>query len=305
MLIGALGIPAGLASLGYVAHDVLGYRLAPVMIPDAEIEYVLKPSQDVTRYGHTIQVNRYSMRSGDFDARVRAPGELRVMVFGDSVVSGVGFTDQRRLATTLLRTRLERQIGRPIVVGNVAAGSWGPRNWLAYARRHGFLGADVVVLVASAHDYVDTPDFRPMHPAPRAIPAPFAPIVEFAAIQRARIVGAFPQASAPSTPEVLRAEEALADLAAFLELARAKVPVVIVMLHPEIGEVTGPTLAGSGRIAQVCAAVGVPLHDLAVVYRGAATHVGSLYHDTIHPTDAGQEALARAIQAAIPLQLLD
>jgi len=45
------------------------------------------------------------------------------------------------------------RLGRPVVVGNASAKSWGPPNELAYLQHFGTLDADVVILELSSHDY--------------------------------------------------------------------------------------------------------------------------------------------------------
>jgi hypothetical protein len=56
------------------------------------------------------------------------------------------------------------------VVGNVATPSWGPGNWLGWARRFGFLQATDVVLVISSHAAADNPSPEPFTRNPNHIP---------------------------------------------------------------------------------------------------------------------------------------
>jgi len=76
-------------------------------------------------------------------------------VFGDSVVWGGAVLDQ-----SLIATDRHRQAGITDV-GNVAASSCGPGNWLGCARRFGFLQATGMVLVISSHDTIDNPSLTP------------------------------------------------------------------------------------------------------------------------------------------------
>jgi hypothetical protein len=92
------------------------------------------------------------MRSDNFPARKSGADELRVMVLGDSIVNGGVLTDQSKVSTSLLQQELAAKLRRPVVVGNISAGGWGPLNEWAYVRRYGWFEADVVVLVLNSQD---------------------------------------------------------------------------------------------------------------------------------------------------------
>ena len=146
------------------ARSVLGLGDPPLSITHPRIEYLYAPNQDVRRFGKRILINAFGMRSEPFGLS-KGADELRVLVFGDSVVNGGNLTDHNDLATTRLAHDLRPVAGgRRVVVGNVSAGSWGPGNWLAYSQTYGFFDADVVVLVASSHDLGDNPTFAPLDP---------------------------------------------------------------------------------------------------------------------------------------------
>ncbi len=155
-----------LIGLGEIAARVLlGLGDPPLSIAHPTIEYMFKPNQDTYPLHHHVHINAYGMRSPDFPARKRDASEYRVIVFGDSVINGGNQTDDAQLATTLLQQELSTKLGRPVVVGNVSAGSWGPPNMLAYAREFGFFDADMVLIVVSSHDYSDAPTFEPLNPS--------------------------------------------------------------------------------------------------------------------------------------------
>ena len=82
-------------------------------------------------------------------------------MIGDSVINGGALTDDRELATRIAQERLAADLERPVWVGNVSAGSWGPGNQLAYLRKFGTFDADVAIVVLSTHDIADVPDFAP------------------------------------------------------------------------------------------------------------------------------------------------
>ena len=87
---------------------------------------------------------------------------FRVLVIGDSVIYGGVRIDQVDIDTEILKRNLQKELGRPVIVGNASAKSWGPPNELAYLERFGTLQADVVILELSSHDYADAPTFAPV-----------------------------------------------------------------------------------------------------------------------------------------------
>ncbi len=105
----------------------------PQLVAHPTIEYLYEPSRTYWRRGNRISFNRHSMRSDDFPPEKADGREFRLLVLGDSVVNGGAQSDQDALATEMVRDELARDLGRPVVVGNVSAGSWGPPNLLAYA----------------------------------------------------------------------------------------------------------------------------------------------------------------------------
>jgi hypothetical protein len=175
---------------------VLGLGSPPLSIAHPKIEYMFKPNQDVQRFGNRVLIKAYGMRTADF-ARVKPVGEFRVMVFGDSVLNGGSLTDHADLATTLLTDKLTIFLDSPVVVGNISAGSWGPGNWLAYAREYGFFDADVVVLVISSHDIADNPTFAPLDPHTLPQVPPFSALTEGITRYLPRYLPGFETSSAP------------------------------------------------------------------------------------------------------------
>ena len=82
----------------------LGLGTPPLSITHTSIEYMFKPNQSVTRFGNSFASNEYGMRSDSLAEK--SLDELRIMVFGDSVINGGNLTDQSELATVLLQQSL-------------------------------------------------------------------------------------------------------------------------------------------------------------------------------------------------------
>jgi hypothetical protein len=69
---------------------------------------MFKPNQNVYRFGNHVIVNEYSMRSDSFSVS-KQKDEIRIMVFGDSVVNGGNLTNQNDLATEIIKRKINQQ----------------------------------------------------------------------------------------------------------------------------------------------------------------------------------------------------
>lgn len=288
----------------------------PVLIEtDPEIEYLLKPDQDLRRFGNRTVTNAFGMRSRPTSTTREVPGEVRILVLGDSVVNGGVLTDHEALATTILERRLATRLGRPVFVGNVSAGSWGPPNHRAYLDRFGWFDADAIVLVLSSTDAAD--DRRP---PPRTGPYPLPTERPWSAIGELvsryvlpRLVSAGQEIAPPGDadrldePEALsHCRDALASL--FDEAARREVPIAV--LHhwerPEID--AGAPRRGHDLIAEVANAYAVPRFELVEWMRrpdNASTELSALFRDHIHLSETGQRSLADALFDIVRTRLPD
>jgi len=279
----------------------LGLGTPPVYEPDARMEYRLQPNQDLRRFGRRFVTNELGLRSDPLTTPKPADAR-RVLVMGDSVVNGGSLIDHADLATTLLQQR-GMGSGRMEVV-NVSAGSWGPGNWLAFARDPGLLAADALVLVVSSHDYADNPSFAPLDPSTQPMRRPVSALAEgvLTYLPRYLPIG---QGSESSTPALDGASEqnvtrAMGDLEALLQHARRSVPLVIVLQHLDRRELPpSRPAAGYWRIRSVCAAAGVSVRSLGPALAKALTAGVDPYRDTIHLNKSGQALLASVVASAL------
>jgi hypothetical protein len=276
-------------------------RHSPLYVADPLTEYRLKPNQTLTRFGNRIEVNAYSMRSPQFPP-IRTSDARRLLVFGDSVVWGGAVLDQSLIATNLLQ-----QAGIT-EVGNVAAPSWGPGNWLGWARRFGFLQATDVVLVISSHDAADNPSPDPFtgntnHPLQPPVSALVEGLERYALPRLGmRLPEPASTSGEPTSPADPRVQRGLADLRTFLQLARASGARVVAVQFADRHEAsTGALQPGNRWIAQILRQEGVPSVQAGPIFRDCGP-IDSLYSDGIHPyTASGQACLARAIEQALQL----
>ena len=285
----------GLIGVELVARFGLGLGDPPLSVADDEIEYLFKPGQ-YSRFGNTVGVNQWSMRSPEFAAEP-AEGELRVLVIGDSVPNGGSQTDDADLATTLLQRELADGRGGPATVANVSAGSWGPPNQLAYVRRFGTFGADAAVVVLNVDDARDVPgEVSPVGRDP-SYPdrAPITATGElFDRYLLPRLFG--PGDAAPAEePDALDEAEALAALGDLLDLLKERGVAAAVVYWPTQDEVTAGPRPARDLLANVAAERGVPFVDAAPFVTDPAAD----YRDPIHPSVQGQRALQAVLKSAL------
>lgn len=308
------------------ARFYLGLGTPALAVKHPRIEYLFAPNQDVSRFGNRIAINEFSMRSDplpEFQLIPEAKSDLRIMIFGDSVLFGGNQVDQTMLATSLLQTEL-RESDPGSYVGNISANSWGPGNWLAYANEYGFFEADIVVLILSGHDQSDNPTFGEFNDSTLPTRAPRSALVEalvrysrgFVKSIRRNTDKAFTQHTAKSSGErgvktdeegvktdILQvaqakqaSEQALSMLEKFLTQARQSSAQVGVIYHPDRREFeTGEPHSGFKTISDVVQRLDIAFTSLEPYYRELSDAAELLYLDSIHPTVLGQSAIANAL----------
>jgi len=312
----AILLAEGLARIGFGLGTPPLYEAHPVL------EYRFKPNQRLRRFGNTVNINSYGMRSDPLLPSPN-PGVLRILVFGDSVVFGGAQTDQRHIATSVLQRRLQDR--NPLLeVGNVSAGSWGPGNWKGWAETYGFLGADLVLLVLSSHDAVDNPTFMPLnelsHPTRNPPSALNELICRYLTLDRFRyqfrswgLVAHAPEPTnwrslvevAPSNER--RSEtsdpmiQGLADLKSFLVSAQASGAKVAVVQFWNSDEVQyTPKSRQYQAIKDLLSSMAIPVIQSGPLFRVCSIDPArELFVDAIHPYSLkGQACLADALKQA-------
>jgi hypothetical protein len=128
--------------------DLLGWSLEP----NARGRYT-GPRPFPIEFDSTIEINSLGLRGPEIGAR--EPGELRILLLGDSFVAGFE-VEQPETFAALLETRLARRLGAPVRVINGAVRGYGTdQSYLWFRERGRALGADLVAAVFSANDFDD------------------------------------------------------------------------------------------------------------------------------------------------------
>ncbi|MGA9379124.1 MAG: SGNH/GDSL hydrolase family protein [Phormidium sp.] len=136
-----------------------GFGNPLIYVADAEIGYLLGPNQRTRRFGNRIEINEYSMRGGTISATC-PESTLRVLLLGDSIANGGWWTDQDKTLSAIMASQIKSTFAQDaftkVEVLNASANSWGPRNELAYLKRFGTFGAQLVVLLINTDDLFAT-----------------------------------------------------------------------------------------------------------------------------------------------------
>jgi lysophospholipase L1-like esterase len=284
-----------------LARFALGLGDPPLFRKDDAIEYVLKPGTYL-RFGHTIHINRWSQRSPEIEAKKADPNELRVLVIGDSVVNGGALLDDAQIATHLLEESLSKGLGRRVRVLNIAAGSWGPQNQLAYLEKFGIFDADAAIIVWSSHDAWDVPRFdglREDQPVRRPTLAVGELITRYALPRLRRSPDL---ASVPTNNDFDQAMQSAIDLIAF---ARSHNLPTAVVLHETRGEIEGKADTdqsldrGRRLLKDMVTTTGVPLFFTRTHLAPALAKGEAVFQDDIHPSASGQRLLAECLEQAV------
>jgi hypothetical protein len=306
VLWGSVAVVCLLVVIELVGRFGVGLCDPPLMVADADMEYRFAPSQHCRMFGNDIEFNRYSMRAADFPEHKATSDEFRVMVVGDSIVYGGTKVDQKDLATARLRDTLQSRLKRPVVVGNISAGSWGPPNMEAYAKRYGFFDADVVVIVLSSHDAADAMTFTPVVGLDADFPTrkPRLALRQIATRYLPRFFAIWRQANTapephPTTAPVQEVAASMSALRHLIDAARASGARVIVAQHFERTELDGQVMLGHEIIQETVHSTGIEPVQLGPRFKALLDRGVPPYRDFIHPSPAGQAEIAGAIEAEI------
>jgi hypothetical protein len=129
----------------------LGLGTPVIYQPDADAGYIAVPSQDVRRFGASIHINAFGMRSDDILPHKRE-GTYRVLFLGDSVAYGTTRVDQSEIFPSIVQRQLSTLVHEKVEVLNASTGGWAPSNELGFLRSRGTFESDLVVFTINTLD---------------------------------------------------------------------------------------------------------------------------------------------------------
>ena len=278
------------------ARFVIGAGNPVIIMDHPAIGYMVRPSQSGAQLHNTYYYNCYGMRSEEFAKSKSDSNELRVLVIGDSIIAGGVHTDQNELATTLLKERLEKSTGRPVVVANISCGGWAPQNQVEYIRNYGTFDADIAIWVLSSHDYDSYAPNVSYAGSPSSYPLskPFCASTEL--LGKAGIIA--PE-SVQSTAKVLNPNECFElNKGCFKEMAdimRSKNIKLLLVQHLTMDELANGPETGCSHIAEWADENNVARFEFSSIIKQSSLAVDSYYRDNIHINAAGQAIYADAM----------
>jgi hypothetical protein len=315
----AIKIIVLLAVMAFVLSELLcryaiGLGDPPLFQADAQMEYLMQPSKTYHRFHNRIAINRYGMRADDFPPMKSSANEFRVMIVGDSIVYGGVRIDQGQIDSEILKRDLQHDLGRPVVVGNASAKSWGPPNELAYLKRYGTLDADVVILELSSHDYADAPTFVPVVGISADYPDKKPPLAvldlfETYLLPRYLHIGTTPAGidktminTSLSEQDIAECRDAEREFFRFARFHNAKVALV---QHLSLPELTGKYQTGYYANQAVAKEENVPFADDADELQGQLKSRQSPFYagDPLHLSAPGQPILAHTLRRGVDLAM--
>lgn len=302
--------------------------------PSPELPFRLRPGIETTLFGVPVRVNAQGLRGPDV-APAPAPGVLRVLCLGDSVVFGQGVGEDEALSAVLAR-RLAAERGRPVEALNAGVQGYDTVAEAAYLAGPGLaLRPGAVVVGMSLNDYDPAPVYdatgvlarRPPDERPPSLlarsefllllrwlrawsrgqlltqmmaraaaePHPGADAGTAAALDRLVASDHLRFYANPDPVLWARLRRALERLRD--TAARAALPLVVAIFPESYQMEATPDLEPQRRLGALCAELGLRCLDLEPAFRAAG---GALFQDAQHPNARGLAIAAEAIAAAFP-----
>jgi hypothetical protein len=129
----------------------LGLGTPVLYQPDADAGYIAVPAQDVRRFGVSIHINGFGMRSDDILPH-KTESTYRVFFLGDSVANGTARVDQSEIFANIVQRKIPAVVHQTVEVLNASNGGWAPSNELGFLRSRGTFESDVVVFIINTLD---------------------------------------------------------------------------------------------------------------------------------------------------------
>ncbi|MEM1170024.1 MAG: SGNH/GDSL hydrolase family protein [Cyanobacteria bacterium P01_H01_bin.35] len=295
IIIGFLGI------LEIALRLVVGFGNPLIYNADSQIGYLLKPNQNVSRFGNRIKINQYSMRSESIQDS-RENSTLRIFLVGDSVANGNWWTDQDDTISAIIEKQLNEKFGqdKKVEVLNASANSWGPRNELAYLEKFGLFDSQTIVLLINTDDLFAKAPSSLVVGVDRNYPdkKPFSAIAEV--ISRYFL-------PAPKVPEIQEEGDRvgfnLEAIKKIQEISNQNNAQFILAMTPLIREVGQPgprdyEIKTRQRLNDFTLAENIIYLDLLPIFK-SVSEPANLYRDHIHLSPEGNQVVSETINKSI------
>jgi hypothetical protein len=275
----------------------IGFGEPPLAILDDKIEYYLAPGRSYTRFAHDIRVNRYGMRSDDFDVAT-VDRRFNFSMFGDSIVYG-NRLDQVDTVPAQLQKQLTLKGGeQKAVVNSIAASGWGPENLLEFYRRFGPFPGNTAWIVQSTHDMVDVTDLV-NKVLPYRTASPYGALHDLAlSTWHAVTLRVLPSKADPVTWEEKRRRADMA-LHACITALKADYSRVILVFHATRDEAIGGKADGLPHYRAVASDEAIDYVSTMELYARAYKTNLSPHYDDIHLSKEGARILSERLAADI------
>ncbi|MGD1717017.1 SGNH/GDSL hydrolase family protein [Dapis sp. BLCC M172] len=280
---------------------VVGFGNPLTYNADSQIGYLLKPNQNVSRFGNQIKINQYSMRSEPIQES-RENSKLRIFLVGDSVANGNWWTDQDDTISAIIQNQLNEKLGqdKTVEVLNASANSWGPRNELAYLEKFGLFDSQTIVLLINTDDLFAKAPSSLVVGVDRNYPDKKPPFAIAEVISRYLL-------PAPKVPEIEEEGdrvdfnlEAIKKIQEITNQNNAKFILAMTPLLREVGE-PGPRdyeIKTRERLDNFTVAENIIYLDLLPIFK-SVSEPANLYRDHIHLSPEGNQVVSETISKSI------
>ena len=282
---------------------VWGLGKRPLYIADKDIGYLLAPNQRVRRLGNLMVINQYSQRTEPITQEL-PDKTLRILLLGDSIANGAWWTDQEQTISALIEQQLSDLDDQQIQVLNASANSWGPRNQLAYLQRFDTFKAQVTVLLLNTDDLFATAPTSLAVGKDINYPTYQQPLAILELLER--IING--KRDIPGMAEVVaepgdRVGFNLAAIAQMQQITKENDSQFLLAITPLLREVDGSAQReyeqkARKRLQNFSSESNIVLLDFIPIFQHQ-DDVATLYRDTIHLTEGGNQLVSQQLSAVI------
>ena len=282
---------------------VWGLGKRPLYIADKDIGYLLAPNQRVRRLGNLMVINQYSQRTEPIPQEL-PKNTFRILLLGDSIANGAWWTDQEQTISALIEQQLSDLDDQQIQVLNASANSWGPRNQLAYLQRFDTFKAQVTVLLLNTDDLFATAPTSLAVGKDINYPTYQQPLAVLELLER--IINR--KRDIPGMAEVVaepgdRVGFNLAAIAQMQQIAKENDSQFLLAITPLLREVDGTAQReyeqkARQRLQNFSRESNIVLLDFIPIFH-RQDDVKTLYRDTIHLTEAGNQLVSQQLSTII------